>query len=212
MKNVLVMGATSGIGKCTVAVGLAKGYRIRAFARGADALAPQEGLEAIAGDALVAANVGEVLEGVDAVIYALGIKESVAMLWQTVTLFSRSTEVLLSEMNKTGVKRLIAVTGFGAGRSRQAMSKVEQIGHRALLGRPYADKDVQEQMIIDSDTDWTIARPVILTNNQDKVSYRVLRDPDTWRNGLVARKAVADYLINAVDDPQDIGKDLVLLR
>ena len=67
-------------------------------------------------------------------------------------------------------------------------------------------------MIIDSDTEWTSARPVILTNNQDKVSYRVLRDPDTWRNGLVARKAVADYLINAVDDPQDIGKDLVLLR
>lgn len=211
-KRVLIMGATSGIGKCAVEVGLAKGLTVRAFSRSAAEMAPCDNLETVAGDALVAADVAGALEDVDVVIYALGIKESVAMLWQTVTLFSASTQILLPEMEKAGVKRLLVVTGFGAGRSKAAMSTIERMGHRALLGRPYADKDVQEEMIMQSPLDWTIVRPVILTNNRDARSYKVLRDPTTWRNGLISRWAVADYLIAAATEGQDMRADVVLTR
>ncbi|MEL6682121.1 MAG: NAD(P)-binding oxidoreductase [Pseudomonadota bacterium] len=212
MTHLLIMGATSGIGKCAVDVSLAKGHKVRAFARSADSLPAQDGLEAFAGDALKPDDVSAALEGVDAVIYALGIKESVAMLWQTVTLFSASTRVLLDAMSGAGVNRLIVVTGFGAGRSKAAMSKVERMGHRAFLGRPYADKDVQEDMIMQSDVDWTIARPVILTNNKTSQSYRVLRDPAAWRNGLISRLAVAEYLVDAADEALDVRSDVVLVR
>ncbi|MDX8348233.1 NAD(P)-binding oxidoreductase [Cognatiyoonia sp. IB215446] len=211
-KRVLIMGATSGIGKCTVEVGLAKGLIVRAFSRRAAEMAPRDNLEAVAGDALVAADVAGALDGMDAVIYALGVEKTLGKLWKTVTLFSASTEVLLPEMERAGVKRLLVVTGFGAGRSRSAMSTIEQIGHRAILGRPYADKDVQEEMIMQSPLDWTIVRPVILTDNRDGRSYQVLRDPATWRNGLISRWAVAEYLIAAASGGQDIRGDVVLTR
>ncbi len=206
------MGATSGIGRHAVDAVLSKQMIARAFARSADNLEPQERLEIVASDALVPADVAAALNDVDAVIYALGIKESVAMLWQPVPLFSQSTQILLEQMEKAQVKRLIVVTGFGAGRSKNAMSRIERLGHRAILGRPYADKDVQEDMIMQSATDWTIVRPVILTNNKNTGSYRVLRDQKEWRNGLISRMAVADYLAAAVDDPQDIRRDVVLAR
>ncbi|MEL6838987.1 MAG: NAD(P)-binding oxidoreductase [Pseudomonadota bacterium] len=211
-KRVLIMGATSGIGKSAVDVALSRGKIARAFARGAADIAPRDGLELAPGDALVGADVADALQDVDAVVYALGIKESVAMLWQPVSLFSQSTQVLIEEMTTAGVKRLIVVTGFGAGRSKQAMSRIERLGHRAILGRPYADKDVQEDMIMQSQTDWTIARPVILTNNTRSAAYRVLREPHEWRNGLISRRAVAEYLIDAVDDAEDIRRDVVLVR
>ena len=166
----------------------------------------------MAGDALKAEDVAAALEGVDAVIYALGIKEGLSMLWQEVTLFSRSTEVLLEEMPKAGVRRLLVVTGFGAGRSKSAMSRIERMGHRAVLGKPYEDKDRQEEMLVASDLDWTIARPVILTNGAQSGRYKALGDPDTWRNGLISRADVACYLLDAIENDEDIRRDVVLSR
>ena len=166
----------------------------------------------VAGDARVTGDVARALDGAGAVIYALGIRERLAMLWEEETLFSETTRVLIEAMNATGVRRLVAVTGFGAGRSRQAMSSIESLGHRAILGRPYADKDRQEALIMDSDLDWTIARPVILTKGARTGNIRVLDDPATWRNGLISRADVADYLLDAVETGRDIRKDVVLAR
>ncbi|MEM6888203.1 MAG: NAD(P)-binding oxidoreductase [Pseudomonadota bacterium] len=211
-KRVVVFGATSGIGRLAVDEALAAGYAVRAFARTADTLAPQEGLETCRGDALNPDDVTRALEGVDAVIYALGIKERLSMLWEEETLFSESTRILLPAMTAAGVKRLIAVTGFGAGRSRQSMSFLEKTGHGLVLGKPYADKDRQETLIVESDLDWTIARPVILTKGAKSGRIRVLREPAGWRNGLVSRADVAAYLVAAVEATEDLRRDVVLAR
>jgi putative NADH-flavin reductase len=208
----LIMGATSGIGACAVAEAVARGHPVRAFARGADRLDATDLVTPVAGDALKTADVARALDGAGAVIYALGIRERLAMLWEEETLFSETTQVLLAAMQATGVRRLVAVTGFGAGRSRAAMSKLESLGHKAVLGRPYADKDRQEALIMASDLDWTIARPVILTKGAKTGRVRVLEDPATWRNGLISRADVAGYLLDAVEMGRDIRKDVVLAR
>ena len=211
-KRILVMGATSGIGKAAMDEGLARGFIVRAFSRSDDQLEQKDNLEIAAGDALDPADVASALDGVDAVVYALGIQESVSMLWKEVTLFSETTRILLSQMAQAGVSRLIVTTGFGAGRSRAAMSTIERLGHRAILGKPYEDKDRQETLLLESDVEWTIVRPVILTNADASQKYRVLRDPAEWRNGLISRKDVASYLIEAVTSDEDIRRDVVLAR
>ena len=209
---ILIMGATSGIGAKAVDEAVARGLPVRGFARGADKLTVHEVLEAFAGDALSIDDVPRALDGVRAVVYALGIKERLAMLWEQETLFSESTKVLLEAMAATDVKRLVVVTGFGAGRSRAAMSSLESFGHKIFLGRPYADKDRQEEMIVASHLDWTIARPVILTNNVKSGKISVLAEPSTWKNGLISRADVASYLIDAVEQGLNIREDVVLRR
>ncbi|MEM7732867.1 MAG: NAD(P)-binding oxidoreductase [Pseudomonadota bacterium] len=209
---ILIMGATSGIGAKAVEEALSRDLTVRAFARSADSLDARDGLEPWKGDAVSADDVRAALSGVRAVVYALGIKERLAMLWQEETLFSKTTRVLIDAMQDLGPKRLVVVTGFGAGRSRQAMSTLESIGHKAVLGRPYADKDRQEEMIMASGLDWTIARPVILTNNAKSGKITVLREPSTWKNGLISRADTAGYLIDAVEQDLDIRTDVVLRR
>jgi uncharacterized protein YbjT (DUF2867 family) len=211
-KHILIFGATSGIGRFAMEEALSRGHVVRAFGRSADTLERASNLEPFAGDALEPEDVARALEGVDVVISSLGIKESIAMLWQEVTLFSRSNEILINAMQDRGMKRLIVVTGFGAGRSRAAMSALEKLGHRAILGKPYADKDRQEEMIVASDLDWTIVRPVILTNSAKSGGFKVLRDPSKWRNGLISRRDVAQYLIDASESDLDMRADVVLAR
>lgn len=209
---VLILGATSGIGALTVDEALDRGLRVRGFARGADAMDPREGLEPCVGDAQKPEDLLRALQGVSAVIYALGVKERPAMIWREQTLFSRTTAALIDAMQATGVRRLVAVTGFGAGRSRDAMSALEKLGHNAVLGRVYDDKSRQESLIMESGLDWTIARPVILTKGARTGTARVLREPDEWRNGLISRSDVAAYLVDAVIDGLDIQRDVVLAR
>lgn len=211
-KPVLIMGATSGIGALAVNEATGRSLPVTAFARSANNLEANDLVTPFAGDALSLQDVTGALSNARAVIYALGIKERLAMLWQEETLFSQSTHVLLDAMRSTGTRRLVVVTGFGAGRSRSAMSSLERLGHRAMLGRPYADKDRQEDVIMASDLDWTIVRPVILRNGPKTGKLQVLRDPDTWRNGLVSRADVASYLVDAVQDNLDIRADVVLTR
>lgn len=208
----LILGATSGIGKLTMEQALARGVQVRAFARSADALPEQPNLEKVAGDARKPEDVAQALSGAACVIVALGIKERVSMLWQEETLFSDATRLLLDEMPKAGVTRLIAVTGFGAGRSRSAMSAVERLGHSALLGKVYADKTRQEELIMASDLDWTIARPVILNNRPASGAFKVLDNPATWRNGIISRADVAAYLVDAYEQSLNIRQDVVIAR
>lgn len=209
---ILVIGATSGIGKLTMETALDRDIPVRAFARSADQLPDHPKLERIAGDALNSEDIAKAVQGVGAVIVALGIRERVAMLWEEETLFSRSAELLLPEMGKAGVSRLVVVTGFGAGRSRSAMSALERMGHNAILGRVYADKTRQEELIMNSTLDWTIARPVILTNRPASGAVKVLDAPASWRNGLVARADVAIYLVDAVERQLHVQQDVVLTR
>lgn len=212
LQPILIMGATSGIGKCAVQEALSRNLPVRAFARRSQTLANATNLEIAAGDALNAGDVGAALQDVRGVIYALGIKERLSMLWPEETLFSQSTRILLDQMKTAGVACLVAVTGFGAGRSRGAMSTLERVGHKAIFGQPYADKSRQEAMIMESGTDWTIVRPTILTNNGKTGQYRVLRTPSEWRMGMISRRDVAGYLVDAVTNDLDVKTDVVLTR
>ncbi|MEM9247365.1 MAG: NAD(P)H-binding protein [Pseudomonadota bacterium] len=210
--RLLILGASHGIGRETVREALSAGHQVRALARNPGALAAGPDLEPVQGDATHPEDLRPALDGVDAVILAVGLGRDVRRLVQRTTLFSDSARALLPLMQELGPKRLLAVTGFGAGNSASAMSTVERLGHRAILGRAYADKDVQEEMIRNSNLDWTLVRPVILTNNAGTGRYKVLADPATWRNGLIARADVGHYLVRAAAEGANTREAVVLAR
>jgi len=74
------MGGTSGIGARVVDEAAQRGIPVRAFARSAGEMAEREHVEPVAGDARSPDDVGAALDGAGAVIYALGVRERLAML------------------------------------------------------------------------------------------------------------------------------------
>ncbi len=162
MATLLVIGASRGIGLETVRRALAAGHRVRAFARGAAAI-PVEApaLEKVAGDALDAGRRDvSALTGADAVIQSLGASHGPQSILGGTTIFSQATRILIDAMRATGVRRLVAVTGLGAGDSRgHGGFLYDALVFPLVLKRIYDDKDVQEQMIRASGLEWTIVRP-----------------------------------------------------
>jgi len=205
MQHVLIIGASGGIGIEAVRVALERGLRVRALARSAERIRIDHPLlETRSADASDPEAVRAALEGVDAVIHVVGAAPSLRRMFTQINVLSKTTEVLVSEMARAGVRRLVAVTGFGAGDSRDAFSLPERMTHRLVLGTTYADKDRQEAIIRESDLDWLIVRPTILTNGRGRGRYQVLVDPDQWRNGLIARRDVADFLVREVISPSHL--------
>jgi putative NADH-flavin reductase len=210
MATVLIIGASRGIGLETVKCALEAGHIVRALARSARRIpVDHPKLTKVSADARDQAAVAGALEGVDAVIQALGIPGRDIML-RPVHLFSDATRVLIASMRETGVKRLIAVTGFGAGDSRNRGGCLYNTAFHLFLGRAYDDKDEQEYLIQESGLDWVIARPVILTSGSRTERYHVLVEPSSWRIGFISRADVADFLVKQIDDDAYLGKTPVL--
>lgn len=213
MKTVLVMGASSGIGLAATRLALSRGYGVVAFSRSASEISiTHDNLRKMPGDARVEGDVQRALEGVDAVVQALGVRADLRMVTGPVDLFSVATRVLVPAMQASGVKRLIAVTGFGAGRSKVAIGPLQRLGFEIVFGRAYRDKDLQEQLIVESDLDWTIARPGVLTNGLAERNYKALKEPADWRNGIISRANVADFLINQLESEAYLRAAPVLVR
>lgn len=209
--RVLIIGASKGIGLETTRRALEAGYEVRALARsaaGIDLSNPK--LEKMRGDALNRQDVEAALGGVDVVIVTLGV--GVGELFQPIHLFSDATRVLIAAMKARAVKRLICVTGFGAGDSRASISCLQRVPFQLVFGRAYDDKTRQEQLIKESALDWTIVRPGVLTGGPRTGRYQVLREPSTWRNGIISRSDVADFLVRQIDDATFVHEAPVLVN
>ena len=113
-------------------------------------------------------------------------------------------------MEQAQVKRLICVTGFGAGDSRDRGGFLYRLAFHLLLGRIYDDKDAQERIVRRSKLNWVIVRPVILTNGPKTNAYRALVDPRDWTCGFIPRADVADFLVKQIDGDAFLRKTPVL--
>ncbi len=205
-----IIGASRGIGRKVVDEALDRGHTVRAMSRNMTA-AGIEGIAALDGDATNPADVANAIQDADAVVLTLGVPRDMRVLKAT-TLFSDATRVLIAAMNDAGIRRLLTVTGFGAGDSKDKLSTLERLTQKAFLGRAYADKDIQEQLIRESDLDWTIARPGILSDNRKSNAYKVLVEKETWRNGLINRADVADFLVTSAEQSSHIHQTPALQR
>ena len=209
--RILIIGASKGIGLETSRQSLAAGYDVRALARSASSIKLHDTrLEKVRGDALSQRDVEAALVGVDAVIVTLGV--GLGELIKPVHLFSDATRVLIAAMKDQGVNRLICVTGFGAGDSRASIGPLQRVPFQIVFVRAYDNKSRQEQLIKESGLHWTIVRPGVLTNGLRTGRYKVLREPSEWRNGIISRSNVADFLVKQIDDRTFISGTPVLVN
>jgi putative NADH-flavin reductase len=208
---VLIIGASKGIGLETTRQALGAGHDVHALARSAAAIAiSNSSLEKMRGDALKTEDVEAALVGVDVVIQTLGV--GLRDMFGPVHLFSEATRVLIAAMRSQGVKRLICVAGFGAGDSRASISFQQRLPFQIVFGRAYDDKSLQEKLIKESELDWTIARLGLLTSGPRTGRYRILSEASQWRNWIISRADVAEFLVRQIGDQTYIRKTPVLIN
>lgn len=200
LMNILMVGVTRGIGRQLLEQALASGHAVTALVRDPRRLALQhERLRVITGDIRDADAVAHAMIGQQAACCTIGVRAP----WPRVTVFSHGTGNLLLAMRKSGVRRLICVTGIGAGDSKGHGGFIYDTLILPFLFRTvYADKDRQEALIRASAADWTIVRPGFLTNGPLTKNYRILTDLTGVTAGRISRADVAHFMLQELEAGQ----------
>ena len=197
----LLIGATGPTGRAILAAASLAGLPVRALVRDSARLpqAQRCGAEVVQGDVRDVESVRLALRGTSAVVSALG----TPLTLKPVSLLSVGTRTLVEGMGAVGVRRLLCITGMGAGDSRgHGGFTYDRIVLPALLGRIYADKDRQEAIVRASSLDWVLVRPALLTNEPGQHRYRrIERFAPGERMTRIARADVAHFLVEELHTP-----------
>lgn len=168
--NLLIIGATGGTGKELVRQALHLGHSVKAFVRKPGSLdIKHERLTVMRGNILDYPSVERAMEGIDAVLSALGHKR-----WFIpTTILSEGTNNIIAAMRKHNVRRIVCETSLGVGDSRGKLGLYYTLFVIPFITLFYFhDKWRQEQIIRQSGLEWIIVRPARLTNGMKRSSYR----------------------------------------
>ena len=134
---------------------------------------------------------------------------------------SLGTRTIVQAMQATGVRRIVVVSaapvstmpspgrpdpprhdpGEGLATRRLATPLL-----RAALRDVYTDLALMEDVLRDSDLDWTVVRPPRLTDRPATGAYRTAYGRNLRRGFFVARADVAHLMLAALDQPRTIGQ------
>jgi putative NADH-flavin reductase len=197
--KLLIIGASHGIGLALTKQALEQGHEVSAMSRSARSIGITHArLEKIGADITDPDAVTAAVSGKDAVCLTIGTIPT----FKTVHLFSEGTRNVLEAMERTGVERLVAVTGIGAGESRgHGGFFYDTIAQPLLLRTIYDDKERQEALIRGSSAVWTIVRPGFLTNGPLTGKYRVLTEMTGVKAGKISRADVAHFMLSELAEP-----------
>ena len=206
--NLLIFGATGRTGKPLVEQALAAGHDVTAYVRNAGKLnVSHPKLKIVEGQLGETQKITEAMKGQDVVLVALGPVKGGSK-----TIMEESARVITSAMNKTGVRRLVTVTGAGVaqpGDEPKLFNKFMSFMLNTFAKDVLKDSAKHAEVVRSSNLDWTIVRVPMLTDGEKKGQYRVGR-VGVDDGPRISRADVADFMLKQVSDKSYVGKSPVI--
>ena len=204
--NVLVFGASGGIGTWVVHYALQNGHRVTAYVRHPQKMQQDNGnLTVVQGEITDQEKVADALVGQDAVIWCVGIP----MKWKYSGMQSlEGHKVLIQAMQERGVKRLIdwGTPSIHSARDRKSFVTVAP-GILAVLLFPQAKREMVAiaKRIETFGLDWTIVRFMapkdIPYTGKIKVGFG-----DIKMNFGVSRADIGAFMVEQLDNSCFVGE------
>ena len=203
--KITVFGATGGIGGHVVRQALDAGHKVTAVVRNPARFdVSHPALEVTRVPGLTDPEVlRPVLEASDAAISGVGPRGR-----KDGPVASSTTRGILSAMEASGVRRVVAVSAVPVG----LVPKGESFVNRRILlpfisafaRDVYVDLAEMEYEITRSTTDWTIVRPPKLTNKPLTGEYRTIVGGNVPRGYTISRANVAHLMLRVLEQPETI--------
>jgi putative NADH-flavin reductase len=195
--KILIFGGSSGVGLQTTKLALARGHTVTSVTRHPDRMPIEHArLNNQKGDITQRDSFDHLIQAQDAIISTIGLKPTRKEIW----VYSKGITNVLAAMNDHGVDRVLTITGIGAGNSKgHGGFFYDKILNPLMLKTGYDDKTRQEEILVSSDTQWTIVRPGFFDDKAPKQQYRVIMELQGFTSGSIARADVAHFLLSAVE-------------
>src|SRR5215208_5543337 len=218
--RLVIFGPTGGTGRRLVERAIAEGHEVTALVRNPSRMkARHRRLKIVVGDAFHAAKVREAVAGNEAVISVLGSRQPSNPLYphrpgDPHGPASAGSANIIAAMEEHGLRRFVCQTAWGVGESKQdpgfAGAFFMTVLVRPLLRDEYAEKEAQEKFVRESDLDWIIVRPMILTNGPWTNEYRGGLDLKPGRRPYISRADAADFLMRQLTDDTYVRNTLAI--
>ena len=193
--RVTIFGATGQVGKRLVRYALAEGHTIIAFGRNIEELIEKDlqsdKLEAIKGSVFDQDEVFEAVKGADVVLSALG-----GSFDGTDKTRSLGIKTIVKQMEKAGVKRILAVGGLGILSTPDGTFILDSPGYPAEylpVGREHLKAFTH---LKDSTLDWTYVCPPTIKDEDASDNYITsVTYPPSPNNNKIAAGDIAAFMI-----------------
>jgi putative NADH-flavin reductase len=196
--KVIIFGATGFSGQGILAGALQQGHEVTILVRDASKVPiKHKNLTLVEGNVLDPQTVASVIHHQEAVIQCLGVGGKGD--GKPTTFISDATKVIVDEMQKQNIKRLIAMSNVGAGNSilfqPWFFTKIILPYFMKWLKVIIEDKNRMEPIIMNSNLDWTIVRCPNIVDKPAKGTCNATLDG----NGLKLSITLADLSKFMVD-------------
>ena len=203
MKRILLYGATGRTGGLVLNYALQQGYAVTALVRNPAKLPVQsDNLTVINGLPTSLNDVREAMRGCHAVISTLSaLSESEAFSRKRITpphTMETAMRHTIACMNEQGLKQIVTLSSIGAGDSWPYAPWYMRLMIKLTNFKiTFADHAGQESLLMKSDLDWVIARPVALNDNDEvkalRVSYQKTPSPFS-----ISRKGLSLFMVDCL--------------
>lgn len=198
-----IFGSTGPTGRQLVSRALDRGHDVTAVARNPAAVdATGDRLQVVQADVLDRSSFDAVLGSVDAVLSAIGTHGR-----QPTTVYSVGVANIRDAMHTADVQRFVGISALPVTPPAE-LGRAERWIFVPLLsaffGEMYADMTRMEQVLHDSDLDFTIMRPPQLTNERATGKYRTAINQHLCHARKISRADLATEMLRVIPDRETV--------
>jgi len=206
--KLLLLGITGRTGRLTAEEAIKRGHKVVGIARDLRKVTVK-GAEIVEGTPYEYETVRKAIIGCDALISTLNIFPQSQSLFGKIKSpldsMSGSLKNSIKAMEENGIKRIVLMTALGVGDSASELPGLFSFLVRiSNIKYAYADHNVQEKILENSNLDWTIVRPVGLTDKNDNLSILHNLKGVGRITSTISRNAVAHFMLDCIEKEQFI--------
>jgi putative NADH-flavin reductase len=216
--NLVIFGATGGIGRQVLEQAIIAGYDVTAVVRDPKKLSSIKAVRVVSADLATVSPtaLATAINGADAVISGLGPRSAT-----DTGIASSGTRAIVQAMRAADVRRIITVSAApvstvpSPGRPRPPKHDPgDQFMMRYLLSpiikavfrKPYADLAIMEDVLRESDLDWTVVRPPRLSDTALTGKYRTAIGQNLAGGMIISRADVAHLMLATLERSETIKR------
>jgi putative NADH-flavin reductase len=210
--KILLLGATGRTGKYIIGESLKRGYKISAIARDPEKLKDFK-IDITQGTPYDYEIVEKAISGCDVVINTLNVSRKSDNPWDTLTapkdMISKSASNAIQAMEKAGIRRFVALSTIGAGRSwKTSPAILKLIVSISNLKFAFQDHGRQEEILEKSSIDYTICRAPMLSKEINNTGTIATPEGEKPASRVLSRNSAAAFFLEIIEKNKHVRETI----
>lgn len=215
--KILLLGTTGRTGKSILDIAIEMGHEVNCLSRKSTRIPQQHGVTVFEGNPSNEQDLETAMSGCEVMISALNISRKTDFPWSGIrtpkTYLSDVASNMVAVAEGKNLKRVVVCSAWGVSETARDLPKwFKWFIDNSNIGVAYRDHERQEDILMNSNLNWTIVRPAGLINSRraEKVKESFNNKPKP--SLMISRRSVARYMLESSTNDLLSKKTVVISR